>query len=283
MSLWIWITLTIALIIVVALAYWHLIIAEGAYLGSGVVAYLYDRFARRYDDVKGFNQEDEHHFIARPLRLGLDLVGARRPWLLDVGTGTGRVPRALLADGEFPGHIVAVDRSLGMLQEAVRRLEGDERVSWLWLDASKLPFPDATFDAVSCVEALEFMPDPRGALAEMVRVLRPGGLMLLSNRVGWQARLLPGRTFHRSAFRQMLMDMGMAACEVRRWQVDYDWAFARKAGSALGSGGGECSLAECLLCPRCGARDWSVTSRFWRCNACGRQYGVRSGILLLAD
>ncbi|MCD6291195.1 MAG: class I SAM-dependent methyltransferase, partial [Anaerolineae bacterium] len=261
-------------------AYWHFIIAEGAYLGVGVVAYLYDRFARRYDDIKGFNPEDEWYFIARPLALAFQATGTEHPLVLDVGTGTGRVPYALLSDPSFSGRIVALDRSLGMLKEAVRKVKAP--VHWLWEDASRLPFPDATFDAVYCLEALEFMPKPRETLRELARVLRPGGLLIVSNRVGWLAYLLPGRTFRRSVFSRMLGELGMASYDVRRWQVDYDWAQARKAGDGPGAGQGERPLREYLHCPQCGAADWAVSEKRWLCRGCGAHYAMEDGILLLA-
>ncbi|HEY64839.1 MAG TPA: methyltransferase domain-containing protein [Caldilineae bacterium] len=284
MSPWIWgVVLLVVCGSLAALTYWHLIIAEGAYLGTRLVAYLYDRFAHRYDDIKGFDWEDEHDFIARPLRLSFDLAGVEKPLILDVGTGTGRVPRVLLDRGAFSGHIVALDRSLGMLQEAVRRLGSAASVSWLWQDASRLPFSDATFDAVCCLEVLEFTPDPRRTLEEMIRVLRPGGFLLLSNRIGWQAHLLPGRTFRRSEFHQVLLDLGIAVCQVRPWQVDYDWALARKAGVGPGKGQGHRSLAEILHCPGCGALAWETRAAAWRCETCGRKYPYRDGILMLVE
>ena len=47
-------------------------------------------------------------------------------------------------------------------------------------DALKLPFPDGVFDKVICAEVLEHLPDDAGAMAELARVLRPGGLLAVS-------------------------------------------------------------------------------------------------------
>ncbi len=284
MTEWVWpwgALLALALIALGAVAYWHLVIAEGAYLGPWLVAYLYDRFAHRYDRIKGFDWEDEQYFIARPLRLGFELIGVRHPFILDVGTGTGRVPRALWANGAFAGHIVALDRSLGMLQEAVRLVDASAPVSWLWQDASSLPFPDDTFDAVCCLEALEFMPDPRQALREMARVLRPGGFLLISNRVGWEARLLPRRAFRREEVPRLLADVGMASWDVRPWQVDYDWILARKAGRIADAGRGLCALEDYLRCPGCGEQRWLIGTDSWQCAGCHARFEYRDGILRL--
>ena len=117
--------------------------------------------------------------------------GVDRPLLLDVATGTGRVPLALLRNrfAATGGRIVGLDLSWGMLRQARAKLQDYDRwVDLVWQDASHLPFDDGTFDAVTCMEALEFLPRPREALAEMVRVLAPGGLLAVTNRVGvWRA------------------------------------------------------------------------------------------------
>ena len=64
---WLWVALALAgLACLAALAYWQLIIAEGAYLGPRVVAWTYDLVASRYDDIKHFKPQDESWFVAGP-------------------------------------------------------------------------------------------------------------------------------------------------------------------------------------------------------------------------
>jgi ubiquinone/menaquinone biosynthesis C-methylase UbiE len=147
---------------------------------------------------------------------------------LDVATGTGRLPAALL-NAHFQGRIVGLDLSRGMLRQARAkfRAHGD-RVSLLWQDARFLPFGDGTFDAVVCLESLEFMPRPLDVLAEMVRVLAPGGVLFVTNRVGREAHFLPGRAMPRPDFQQILAALRLREVEVRPWQVQYDLAIARK-------------------------------------------------------
>lgn len=107
--------------------------------------------------------------------------------VLEVGVGTGRnfpfYPEAVRLTG--------IDLSLAMLRVAARRAsELGRQVSLLEGDAQALPFPDASFDTVVATLALCTIPDERVAVAEMNRVLRPGGSLLLLDHVGSHHRLV---------------------------------------------------------------------------------------------
>lgn len=250
MPVWV---LVAGVLLLAAVAYWQLVVAEGAYLGAPVVALLYDWTASRYDRIKQFQPDDEEWFLARPLREAMRMVP--EPLVLDVGTGTGRLPAALFTGSDFRGQVVGLDLSRGMLRQAQRKLNGaGERTFWLWSDAMELPFEADAFDAVVCLEALEFTPDPRQVVREMVRVLRPGGLLLVTNRVGRQSRLLPGRTYDEAAFRDILEGAGLRGVHIGRWQVAYDQAWARKPGWVAVGGDGPlpARLQGILRCPVCG-------------------------------
>jgi ubiquinone/menaquinone biosynthesis C-methylase UbiE len=280
-----------------ALIYWQLIIAEGTYLGPRMVAWTYDLVASRYDAIKQFVPHDEHWFVADPLLRALD--GVKWPLVLDVATGTGRLPLALLRE-HFQGQIVGLDISRGMLRQARAKLQlyGDQ-VRLLWQDASALPFGDGTFDAVACLESLEFMPRPLEALSEMVRVLAPGGVLFVTNRVGREAHLLPRRALPRLAFRQALATLPLDGVEIRRWQVQYDLAIARKlnqthragprngwdspalaskASDQLGTG----DLESLLRCPTCHGKLLRRVAKL-ACPGCQRDYPIREGVVFLAD
>jgi len=264
----------------IALGIWQLMIAEGAYLGPRMVARTYDWVARRYDAIKQFDARDEDWCVAGPLLQAM--AGVRRPLLLDVATGTGRLPIALLRN-RFPGQIVGLDLSWGMLRQARAKLDlYSERVRLVWQDADRLPFADDTFDAVSCLEALEFLPRPREALAEMVRVLAPGGILFVTNRVGREARLLPGRALSRSQFEQALNAQALQEIRVWPWQVDYDLAAARKSGGRRPERGAEAPLLGLFHCPRC-AGELQQGPAGLSCPACRRVYPIRQGIACLAD
>jgi len=261
-----------------ALVYWQLVIAEGAYLGPRVVARTYDWVARRYDAIKQFDPRDERWFVAGPLLR--QLAGVGRPLVLDVATGTGRLPMALLRD-RFPGRIVGLDLSLGMLHQAHRKLQpyGDQ-VRLIWHDASHLPFDDGGFDAVTCLESLEFLPRPLEALAEMVRVLAPGGVLFLTNRVGREARLLPGKAIPRSQFEGVLASHPLRDLDVRVWQHSYDLATASKEGHLGPEGKGVDDPLSLLRCSHCGGPMVRRVAAL-ACAECERRYRICDGIVRL--
>jgi ubiquinone/menaquinone biosynthesis C-methylase UbiE/uncharacterized protein YbaR (Trm112 family) len=266
------------LAVLLALAYWQMIIAEGAYLGARVVAWTYDLVASRYDAIKRFRPQDESWFIAGPLLR--DLAGVEHPLILDVATGTGRLPLALLRE-RFRGQIVGLDLSRGMLRQARRKLAAySDQVSLLWHDASCLPFSDGTFDAVTCLESLEFMPRPSEALSEMVRVLAPGGMLFITNRVGHEARLLPGRAMPRPEFERVLAGQPLSHFRVRRWQTTYDQALAHKTGERVVAARQGMELASLLRCPACGGSVQRGAAAF-SCQDCQQVYPIREGIVLM--
>ena len=219
--------LVLLLDVIALVAYWQLVIAEGAYLGPRVVAFLYDVVAHRYNRIKQFNPDDDAYFFGDPLVAWLS--GVDRPHVLDVATGTGRVPLTLLANDRFAGTVVAVESARRMLREAARQLapHGD-RARLSRQDGTRLAFDDDTFDAVCCLEALEFMPDPRAGLAECVRVLKPGGVLAVTRRTGPWARWMPGRAPSRERFKAHVESLGVWNVQVQTWQVDYDLVWGVK-------------------------------------------------------
>ena len=92
--------------------------------------------------------------------------------LLDVGTGTGALAAALAARTKT-SEIVGIDPSAGFIEAA--KAGGSPRVRFEAGDAQALPYPDAGFDRVLSLLALNFVPDHEKAVREMRRVTRPGG------------------------------------------------------------------------------------------------------------
>jgi SAM-dependent methyltransferase len=98
--------------------------------------------------------------------------------VLDVGTGKGRLALAAALKG---ARVTALDLSGEMLGDAHRAAQDAHVIIGLTLaDAESLPFPDHSFDLVSCVEGLMHFPDAGGALREIARVTKPGGMVILS-------------------------------------------------------------------------------------------------------
>ncbi len=102
--------------------------------------------------------------------------------LLDVGCGLGNAAVALSTDLGNSGEVVGIDFSEAMLTEARVRAAGTPcSVRFTVGDAAALDEPDASFDAVRSERMLQWVPDPARAVAEMARVLRPGGLVCLAD------------------------------------------------------------------------------------------------------
>jgi ubiquinone/menaquinone biosynthesis C-methylase UbiE len=206
------------------LAYWEIWVCEGAHLGDRFVVWLYNVSAGRYDRIKEFDPDWERRYLGEPVAAVLGSLPDAR--LLDVGAGTGRLARALAGTPADP-FLVNTDASRAMIGEAVKLV--DRRASpWVRGRAAGLPFAPASFDLVCSLEMLEFTPSPRVSLEEMRRVLRPGGWLLVTNRVGRQAAWIVGRTFRRDRFEVLLDGLGLEEVETFPWQVEYDLIWARK-------------------------------------------------------
>ena len=256
--------------------YWQLILAEGTYLGRRTVAWLYDLFAKRYNAIKQYDADDDARFLGAPLVLSLQ--GSAAPLVLDVATGTSRLPVALCQQPLFHGHIIALDNARRMLHEATRYASAyRERVTWIWQHAVPLPFDDDTFDLVTCLEALEFMPDTRAALRECVRVLKPGGLLLVTNRAGHGRWFIPGKTFSAEKFEALLAALGQSDVTTQSWQIDYDlvWSIkpevdmARHADNPIDPA----PPIALLRCSRCQTALESTTGALL-CRSCERRYPI---------
>lgn len=131
----------------------------------------YDEVASAYDDFAGVW---DRHITAPALEHFTRIVeqrvapGAR---ILDAGAGTGERTLALLRHSQL-GEVVALDASEGMLDVARLKIR-DSRVSFAVGDLARLPFDANTFDVVSCTWAIEIMDDPRAAVQELIRMIKP--------------------------------------------------------------------------------------------------------------
>ncbi len=135
------------------------------------VARMFDQVASRYDLLNDVLAVGQVRRWRRSMVQALALPAGAR--VLDLAAGTGTSTAALRAAG-FDA--VAADFSPGMIKEGRRRNPGIEFVQ---ADATALPFEDASFDAVTISFGLRNVVRPRAALAEMARVVRPGGPVLI--------------------------------------------------------------------------------------------------------
>jgi ubiquinone/menaquinone biosynthesis C-methylase UbiE len=260
--------------------YWQLVLAEGAYFGQGAVAWLYNFVAHRYNKIKQYDAEDDARFLGHPLVLSLQ--GTPQPIVLDVATGTSRLPLALCQQPLFQGQIIALDNARRMLHEATHYVQAQrDRVTWVWQHAVPLPFDNNTFDLVTCLEALEFMPSTPAALREFIRVLKPGGLLLVTNRAGSGRRLMPGKTYGQAQFEALLQSLQQTDITTQVWQVDYDLVWSLKPGLAEDQSGGQLNPIDLLRCPVCRAQ-LDRSGEAVTCRSCGRRFPIgRDGVVEL--
>lgn len=97
--------------------------------------------------------------------------------VLDLAAGTGTSSAALAAHG---AHVVAADFSEGMLAEGRKRHVDNDLIEFVHADAMALPFEDNSFDAATISYGLRNIADPKAALAEMRRVVKPGGRIVIA-------------------------------------------------------------------------------------------------------
>lgn len=143
------------------------------------VAAMFDGVAERYDATNGVLSLGQDRLWRRAVVRALDVRPGERVLDLAAGTGTSTEP---FADSGAPA--VACDFSLGMLRVGKRRRPDLDFVAG---DATRLPYADASFDAVTISFGLRNVVDPQRALTEMLRVTRPGGRLVVCefSRPSW--------------------------------------------------------------------------------------------------
>jgi demethylmenaquinone methyltransferase/2-methoxy-6-polyprenyl-1,4-benzoquinol methylase len=142
--------------------------------GSGA---MFDNIAARYDLVNRVTSLGMDRGWRRRAVRALDLGESAR--VLDVATGTGDVAIAI-AESHPDARVTGLDPSAGMLEVARQKLGAlSDRIDLVTGDAERLPFPDAVFDGAIIAFGIRNVPDRARALAEMARVTRAGGRVVV--------------------------------------------------------------------------------------------------------
>jgi demethylmenaquinone methyltransferase / 2-methoxy-6-polyprenyl-1,4-benzoquinol methylase len=148
--------------------------ARSGTLPEGQVQAMFDRIAGVYDVMNSVMTAGLHHrWRERAADLARVAPGSRA---LDVATGTGDLALALAARG---AEVVGSDFSEGMLQRARAKAAGRAGVRFEHADALALPYDDGSFDAATVGFGARNFGDLERGLAEMVRVVRPGGRVVI--------------------------------------------------------------------------------------------------------
>jgi ubiquinone/menaquinone biosynthesis C-methylase UbiE len=148
-------------------------------MSDDLKAKVQSQFGSAADDYAS----SEVHAKGHSLTVLLDFVRPEPDWqMLDVGTGAGHT--ALLF-APHVAHVVASDMTDSMLTKAAQLAKdrGLTNVETRKADAEQLPFEDDSFDLVTCRLAFHHFPEPRQAIAEFARVLKPGGLLGFTDNV----------------------------------------------------------------------------------------------------
>jgi demethylmenaquinone methyltransferase / 2-methoxy-6-polyprenyl-1,4-benzoquinol methylase len=143
-------------------------------LEEGQVRAMFDRIARVYDLMNSVMTAGLHHrWRERAADLAAVGPGGRA---LDVASGTGDLAIELARRVGPTGTVVGSDFSEAMLDRA---REKSSAVTWEWANALELPYPDGGFDAATVGFGARNFSDLDRGLAEMARVVRPGGRVVI--------------------------------------------------------------------------------------------------------
>ncbi|WP_169974634.1 class I SAM-dependent methyltransferase [Tautonia rosea] len=194
----------------------------------------YDRLAPDYD-------RRWRHYVEATLRAtldGIEVEGEERT--LDLACGTGTLEQRLLDC--WPGlRIVGADLSRGMLSQAASKLT-DGKVNWVQASSSRLPLADSSFDLALCANSFDYFRSPLEALAEIRRVLRPGGRFVL---VDWCDDYLSCKacsiwlrwtdsafhqTYSQAECENLLERSGLQPIASERFKIDWLWGLMRFVG-----------------------------------------------------
>ena len=169
------------------------------------VASAYDRWAPIYDLVFG-------PVFRRGRRAAIDAAETVGGRILEVGVGTGISLPHYRAESRITGIDIA-DQMLDKARDRVRRLKLSHVERIAIGDAEALDFDDASFDVVVAQYVVSAVPHPDRALSEFLRVVRPGGMIVIATRLGAEAGM-------RAKIERALMPITSRL----GWRTDFPWS-----------------------------------------------------------
>jgi len=133
----------------------------------------FENVAEHWDELRaGYFSTQLRQFVINKAYLHTDMVVA------DVGAGTGFMTAGI---ADQVGQVHVVDASPSMLEVARKNLAAHSNIDFHEAEVSHLPFPDDALDVVFANMVLHHCPDPMAAIREMVRVIKPGGRLMISD------------------------------------------------------------------------------------------------------
>lgn len=289
---------------------------EGVHLGPRFQAWFYDQWATKYDAGKQESQLHDDEMLAQPLLEKLEDIPEPFVLDFATGTGrlsyallnrpefTGRIIALDISQkmleqaaekiaGRAGGVRTAIH--LHLTQEQLSRpfnkgastagqtsavpplSEAIPGVEFLRHQSMPLPFPDAAFDVVCCLEVLELLPDAQAALHEMSRLLRPGGILLTSRGTEESGRKAKVRSA--AELTSMLKQTRFENVQITKWWKLFDRVFAKRKGKSDAVGAKR--LTDVLRCGSCGQIRWETSQDQLRCSQCGKVLTItQAGIVL---
>ncbi|MGN5375172.1 class I SAM-dependent methyltransferase [Sphingomonas hankookensis] len=169
------------------------------------VASAYDRWAPIYDLVFG-------PVFRRGRRAAIDAAETVGGRILEVGVGTGISLPHYRAESRITGIDIA-DQMLDKARDRVKRLKLTQVERIAIGDAEALDFDDASFDVVVAQYVVSAVPHPDRALSEFLRVVRPGGMIVIATRLGAEAGM-------RARIERALMPITSRL----GWRTDFPWS-----------------------------------------------------------
>ena len=133
----------------------------------------FDRVAQDWDEMR------ENFFPDEVRTKALSTAAVQKGKVAaDIGAGTGFISEGLIQKGL---QVIAVDQSEAILKEMKRKFAGIETIDYRVGQAQNLPIPDATVDYAFANMYLHHVESPSEAIAEMVRILKPGGKLVITD------------------------------------------------------------------------------------------------------